>query len=128
MGDVATEVGPALLRPRHQGAAALSRTASPQLTTPDSSSTRHTITEPADTRPSAQTTGLLSHALDDCPVEDLRGSVIFAGLASSGHLISLPDAALPEARAICTTPPDQLPAAGPTTPTAPHRTTEEDNS
>ncbi|WP_149183350.1 hypothetical protein [Streptomyces sp. TRM49041] len=70
---------------------------------------------------------LLAHALGG-PAEDLRGSVVFAGLAPSDRLIPLPGPALTEAREICTTAPGQLPEAGPTTPIASHRTTEKGNS
>ncbi|WP_344395315.1 hypothetical protein [Streptomyces vastus] len=60
---------------------------------------------------------LLSQALGG-PVEDLRGSVVFAGVTPSDRLISLPDAVLAEAHKTC---------IGTTSLTASRNTNERDN-
>jgi len=54
--------------------------------------------------------GVLLHALGG-PAEDLRGSVVLAGVTSTDHLVSLPDTALAEARAICPEAPGERPSA-----------------
>ncbi|MFY1677429.1 hypothetical protein [Streptomyces sp. WMMC905] len=75
----------------------------------------------------------LAHALGG-PVEELRGSVVFAGVTRTDRLVSLPNSALIEAQEICARPQGELSATarGPegraTTFTALHRTSEENNS
>lgn len=74
--------------------------------------------------------GVLLQALGS-PAEDLRGSIVLAGVTPSDHLTSLPDTVLAEVRQICLEAPGQRPAAAEirtsaTNTNAPQQTTDKD--